>query len=389
MKLESVILNDFFLLLNRINANYCVMNNYNNMPEIIPSDVDIAVDMKTYNMLDSLVEYLAKRHKVSITQKIWHGYYKCAYILSPIDIVDYFWLQLDFFVDFSGKGFPNLFPNSEMLNNKRKYKNFYIPTIRVEIPFILERRIFKNDIEEKHIDILFNLYQINPKEAENGVFKVFGPEDGQLLIKCIKHKDINTFKNNFKTLRKQLQGISKKNTNILYRIKYIFWQGVRTLYRLLYPTGLSIVFIGKDDLVKKEIIKVFNEKISGSFHGEKFYNPKSFFEYVYLAFNDFWARVTKKKTLWNIDNRVLFNKKISYFIYQDVIIALNLEQDVIKNSQMAKHCLCIDSCTLLTNKDKVIQQCLAYSLKKQVQNTSKHLYSKLSPTSRKVLYEEK
>ncbi len=48
MKLETKILNDFFELLNKNMINYCVMNNYIDMPEIIPSDVDFAISFEDY-----------------------------------------------------------------------------------------------------------------------------------------------------------------------------------------------------------------------------------------------------------------------------------------------------------------------------------------------------
>ena len=44
MKLDSKILSYLFDYFNNSNVEYCVMNNYENMPEIIPTDVDIAID---------------------------------------------------------------------------------------------------------------------------------------------------------------------------------------------------------------------------------------------------------------------------------------------------------------------------------------------------------
>ena len=274
INLDSYILNDFFETLNLKQINYCVMNNYDDMPEIIPSDVDFAVDLKTYHQLDSLVEKLAEKHNVSITQKIWHGYHKCAYILSPLNIENYFWLQLDFFVDFSGKGFPNLFPSSNMLSGKRKYKNFYIPGIEIEAPFLLQRRIFKRDMKERHIATLKKLYDADVEKVESGVVQVFGQKQGASLIKMIKNQDIRLFNDQFSAYRKQLRKISTSNTDIVYRIKYVYWQLIRAIYRLYYPTGLSIAFIGRDTDAKRDFIDAFDQKISGSFHGTVNILPK-------------------------------------------------------------------------------------------------------------------
>ena len=161
MNLESKILDALFDTLNDIGAHYCVMNNYRDLPDFIPSDVDISIDKDTFGVLDSLVVDLAERFDVGVAQKIWHGYRKCAYILSPTRIDMRFYLQLDFFVDFSGRGYPNLLPWADMQKGKRAFKNFYIPAPEVEAPFILQRRIFKGDIKPAHVKTLSELFNGN------------------------------------------------------------------------------------------------------------------------------------------------------------------------------------------------------------------------------------
>ena len=369
MKLESYILNDFFEILNKIDANYCIMNNYINMPEIIPSDVDIALDEQTFGMLDALIINLAKKHNVVITQKIWHGYNKCAYILSPLNIDDYFWLQLDFFVDFSGRGFPNLLPNNIMLSEKIKYKNFYIPKPKIEVPFILQRRIFKSDIEEKHIQILVKLYNKNIEAVQRGIVNIFGKKEGESLIKFLESEDINFFKDNFPSYRKRLKKISEENTTFIYKCKYIIWQFIRAIYRFYYPTGLSIGFIGQDSLEKQNFIKIFNNKISGSFHGTTFFKPKDIKEYFEnMSIKDYWSKVTKRKTLWNLDSLLLdWEGKFdnSYFIPKpDVIIKLSnkLESEDIS---------------------RFMNESINISLRIQSERTKRHLMNNISPTGKR------
>jgi hypothetical protein len=376
MKLESYILNDFFKTLNAINANYCVMNNYENMPETIPSDVDFAVDLETYNKLDSLIIKLSQKHNISITQKIWHGYNKCAYILSPLDIDDYFWLQLDFFVDFSGRGFPNLLPSKIMLLGKIKFKNFYIPKPNVEVPFIIQRRIFKGDIEEKHISTLVKLYNKDIKSVKNSLINIFGENEGKLLIDFIESKNIENFKKNYPIYRKKLERISLKNTPLIYRLKYTIWQFIRAIYRFYYPTGLSIAFIGKNTLTKREFIEEFNKKISGSFHGSKFFLPKSIKDYILnMIFKDYWLKVTKRKTLWNLDNQKI-NFKRWFTPKPNVVIYIYDESEKFIEDQESTQFV------LTQNKKRnkeIMKRCIYIALKTQAVRTKRHLMHKVSP----------
>lgn len=106
LNLDSVMLSDFFDTLNEHEIKYCVMNNYTGMPEVIPSDVDFAIELSAFYKLDDIVSKFAIKHDVAITQKIWHGFNKCAYILSPVHIDKFFRLQLDFFCRFLCKRLP-------------------------------------------------------------------------------------------------------------------------------------------------------------------------------------------------------------------------------------------------------------------------------------------
>lgn len=264
-KLDSVLLRNFFDYLNATGYRYCVMNNYTGMPEIIPSDVDFAVEKRLFSQLDKIVTDFASQNQVYVTQKIWHGYNKCAYILSPNNIESFFRLQLDFFVDFCAKGFPNLMPIDVMLNNRREYKNFYIPAPEVEAPFVMERRIFKGDIELRHIDILYDIYESSPSRVESSFIEHFGKDYGTRLCDIIKNKDIALFQRERIHFYRMLKGVSRNNTSLSYRTRYSFMQCVRAFYRLSQPVGMNI-------LVDTEFENRFDltnalEILSGSFHG--------------------------------------------------------------------------------------------------------------------------
>lgn len=368
MKLESYILNDFFNILNEIGANYCVMNNYTEMPEVIPTDVDFAIDKETFASLDSLIIYLANKHNVSVTQKIWHGYNKCAYILSPLKTERFFWLQLDFFVDFCAQGFPNLMPVSNMLNNKKQYKNFHVPMPEVEAPFIIQRRIIKGDMKLAHLEILSKLYIQSEKKVSKAIIDTYGVDLGNLLMKTIELKKIDIFNNNFKLFRKSLKQVSNKNSNVKYKFNYYFNQVKRGGYRLFYPTGMSIAIVGNDLEEQKKFINIIESRISGSFHGTKNNSFVTYIKYLKLLwFSIYWSKVTKKTVYVNLSMR---DKNWSVFFNSLLVRRLRLCSDVIISY----------SSNLFDSQDYL--NSISYQiLKFQSDKTMKHLNSKFSQTS--------
>lgn len=372
MKFESRILSYFFDLLNSKKATYCVMNNYLTLPEIIPSDVDIAIDEKTFSELDSMVLELALEFDVVITQKIWHGYNKCAYILSPLNPKRYFWLQLDFFVDFCGKGYPNLLPVNKMLQGRKRYKNFFIPAPEIEVPFVIQRRIFKGDIEKKHIDIVNKLYVGNEVDVKKGIIDCFGENTGNILIEIIEDLDIRKFHSNFTEFRKQLRRISNGNTPLFYRAKYTFWQVIRAVYRLYYPTGLSIKFISTSNYYSDQIIDSIYKRISGSFHGVTYFVVKKDIKYFkFLITRALWSKASKQCVIMKSEPD---SAVVRFFgsLFTSKLCGANI---VIKLPADLKN---VDDAF----KEKIVDDSVLLILTEQKNRTMKHFKNIFSPTGR-------
>lgn len=265
--LDSILLSELIEYFNNHEIHYCIMNNYENMPEFIPTDVDIAIDKKTFKKLDSILIDIAEKHSVKIIQKIWHGYFKCAYILSPLNIDKRFRLQLDFFRDFSTRWFPKLIPNEVLLHGRKPFKNFFIPSPEVEALFLFMRRVIKNDLSLRHLEKLRFLINNNRKGVEQKFVDAFGKELADKVIHLIETGDLSFFQNNLKEYRQSLKKRSRKNTTVAYRIRYSFSQIRRAINRFLHPVGFTVVFLGPDGSGKSTIANLVLERVSGSFHG--------------------------------------------------------------------------------------------------------------------------
>lgn len=267
MKSKSEYLVKIFECLNNMNVRYCVMSKYYELPNVINGDIDIAVSEKDYLRLDRVVERIANSENILVVQKIWHGYKKCAYLLTPEKISEPFYFQLDFFTDFSVNGLPNLLPGQIMFSGVNKYKGFKVPSFEVEMLFLIMRRIAKNDWESTHIERLQNLADKLSEKGSQKILEVFGSEAGAVLINSIKSGDIYNLKYNYVILRKSLKRISFENTNICYRFKYLSHQFRRQINRIHYPVGMSIAFLGPDGSGKSSVSAEVQDLVSGAFFG--------------------------------------------------------------------------------------------------------------------------
>ena len=129
---------------------WVVMNNYEALPHVIPSDIDVSVPPALFARLDGFVQSFAAGQGAQVVQKLWHGNQKCAYVLATGPAGRREFVQLDCFTAFSTKSAPALLPHDELIAGRRRLHNFHVPRPEVELVFTAMRRLFKNDWSERH-----------------------------------------------------------------------------------------------------------------------------------------------------------------------------------------------------------------------------------------------
>ena len=94
-----------FEAINKFGLDYCVQNNYQSMPQVIPSDIDLFYRNASEQDLDLIVSNIAKECDFKIIQKTTMGYFGFVYMLNKTNPEDGFQLQLDFQKNFHLRGF--------------------------------------------------------------------------------------------------------------------------------------------------------------------------------------------------------------------------------------------------------------------------------------------
>jgi hypothetical protein len=147
---RSQLVSDFFDQMNGQYLPWVVMNNYDGLPEVIPSDIDFSVPPELFCRLDEFIGDFAKKSNARLVQKLWHGNMKCAYILATGSEGTREFVQLDFFTAFSTKGAPALIAHEDLVSGRRALRNFHAPRPEIELLFTAMRRLFKNDWSDRH-----------------------------------------------------------------------------------------------------------------------------------------------------------------------------------------------------------------------------------------------
>lgn len=267
-----LLLEKVFKVINESNLDYCIQNKYEMMPEEIPSDIDMMYRDASEEDLDNLVNKVAKETGLIVTQKICQGYFEYTYIISYPCPQKYFQLQLDFYRAISRRGYLNIMPAEEMLENKRFYKCFYVPDPYIEFKYMWIRRTIKHDMNNEHIEIAKKLYLNNPEKYIEQLKKDFGAEVSSLVLEILDKNDVEIFNRNFEVFNSAAKRLSRKNASLPVRLKYTaFMLGTVIPKRIFHKCGLSVAFIAPDGAGKSTIINRVKETVSGSFYGVNLY----------------------------------------------------------------------------------------------------------------------
>jgi hypothetical protein len=251
----------FFDWLERKRHIYVVMNNYEELPQVIPSDVDFTIDPRAFASLDRHIIEFAQLNGATVVQKLWHGNRKCAYILATEskDIREF--IQLDFFVEFSIKGCPNLISHKEMVAGRRRLRTFYVPRPEMELIFIVMRRLFKNDWSERHCKRLAELR--SSITSNNRLPERYAWLSESIDLACEGDIESLALRRPYDWMR--LKRIARDGMSLREKLKNYGTQIWRILFRLQNETGnLSLVLGGRSFLKSDEfqpLSMVFHRKL--------------------------------------------------------------------------------------------------------------------------------
>jgi len=259
--------------------DYCIQNGYENMPYSYSTDVDIFYRGATEEDIDKIVTKAAGDANLLVLQKIAMGYYHYVYWLTPKLPEPNFQLELDFQSELSNRAMPHYFIPNNLLDRKKAFRGFYIPSAPDEIIYTLLRRTVKHSFSDKHLETIRRAYHTNPQKNENLLREDLPANIVAGLLDIIKDNSVETFERHYPEFYDYVCKQSHKNNTVIKRMSQMWYNATKMLpLRFMKPPGMDIALLAPDGGGKSTILEVLKSYGITSFAGveRKYIRPGMF-----------------------------------------------------------------------------------------------------------------
>ena len=244
----NMLLELFFRELERLKIRYCVIGNYEKLPEYTSNDVDFWVDdvsLSLNALMKSAKEVGVNIYMQNITANGSNNYFYTV-IEGKIEII-----KIDLMSETAYKSFMPIVSSDLINKNRIKFKTFFVANELIEgIMHLLYPLITFGTVKEKYRDKIFNLS--SSIEFKNILVNILGDELGENTFSEIqKHNwkiiERSAIKIKKYLLLKMLMELNFKRLIIIFKYFYSIFK------RSFNKNGIVISFTGIDGAGKSSI----------------------------------------------------------------------------------------------------------------------------------------
>jgi thymidylate kinase len=253
---------------------YCVLHSFENLPEVLTSDLDIAVASGDFPRLsDVLIALEARGYRaVQCLNYAVGGYY---FVFAWTEESSVRTVAIDFIAEHR-EGKLILTSGDELVEGRRRFRDFWIPAASAEYRYLLSKKVLKGVLCAHQARRLAELAtELGPAEARAVCIRLFGKRWGaRAAAESVK----STFGCILRELRLRLWW-----QTIVRRPWMPMWYHVtdfpRLLRRLTQPTGFLIAVLGPDGVGKSTLIDKLGTQLEGAFRCREVFHwrPKVLF----------------------------------------------------------------------------------------------------------------
>ncbi len=249
-----------FNLLEQEGIPFCVLRGYQGFPDEIGSDVDILVPEEvSAGRLSTLFDNNRSGVGARVVRR--SGKYftlLCGQDTDPLELLtfDFVWhCEIESVVYLEGK---------PVLRNRKKFKNFWIPSTAHEFDFYLASSISKNLLDEKRATRLTELYRHSPEECRAQLLIFWPAKVTDQFCRAAESGNWSPVQQNLQVLHRALawQFITKKP---LGAIQGGLARLAGRVKRFVSPRGFHLVLLGPDGAGKSSVIDKLENTMVGPF----------------------------------------------------------------------------------------------------------------------------
>ena len=269
--------------LNKEKIIYCILRNYENLPEWTSNDIDIWIDKRHWSKFFTIVKELAHTldytldYTPRLSVKGEGDYFLLKEINNKIEVI-----HLDCWAYFHWKGMFFIDETVMPENLKRHEKGFYVPAKGIEASInLLKDLIYHGKVKDKYKDLIKAYAQQDHEVFKKSLLRPFGFKTTQFILENAKSGNWDALERNTNKLRVTL--FIRCLLNPLSQTgKWYYYVKAQIRRFFINPRGIFIVFIGPDGsgksttakkLIESEFVRRFFQK-KYYFHGHFSYLPE-------------------------------------------------------------------------------------------------------------------
>lgn len=270
---ENNILKNFFVelffILQNERVKYCILRNYETLPENIGNDIDLLLDKKCLDKFKTILFDVARKHKYTLFKSISRfGYNSYWFLQKNHDEVLHFdaWTRLDW------KG-VRWADEKLVLNTRVSHKMFYAPHPNVEVGTLLLKDLIQNGkFRHKYMGKILKRLD----EDSKGIQTFLSWGIGGALAKQLCTMSCN---NEWDEIDQKKRNV--RNNVLLYALKRNPLEPLLGFLRFLFGyllslmrrgSGLLIVLVGPDGSGKSTISDGLREDLKEIFVNREYYH---------------------------------------------------------------------------------------------------------------------
>ncbi len=265
----GIFLTTLFETLNLEKLRYCVLHSYEGLPVYTPSDVDMVVASSDLKRCEEIIFDVSDLLGFRVIQKLYYDIPRCYYyiVFFRDDDGTPGFVQLDVLNDDYGIG-RYILRTKTILESRRHFNGFYIPSAPVEACYLLIKRAIKGQVLSEHREKLSKLFKEGGEAVNNFVAGCFGVEHMAEILSLVEGVGFSDQTDIIRSLRKALS--LRYRTLVPYlRIVALLWFIKRAWERMIFPTGLVAILVSPDGGGKSTVADLVVNRLRYGFRNVK------------------------------------------------------------------------------------------------------------------------
>lgn len=229
---------------------YCVLHGWDGLPEVLPSDLDLAVHPKDRDKLPAVFRELRDRgflpvdcHNYEVNAQT---FYFCWFHEAERRCI-----AVDVIFEYRGHG-KVVLTGDQLMAGRRRCRSFWIPGSAVALRYLLAKRTMKRQFAPHHqYQIKRLLFELGMQEAATVAGALFGGKLKHRVVEAVLSDNLNAISGElagafaFTAIRREP----------LTTLRCLAGEGLRLLRRIMFPTGILIAIMGQDGAGKSTLIE--------------------------------------------------------------------------------------------------------------------------------------